>query len=309
MTRRVLVVQPPDPELEKSLPGAFRANASELAVDISETTAGLVERLRDGGFDAVICWAERPEELELVVRIRAASPDLPILLITKDTDEALQKRALQNGVTGFIPQSRTLSTFVSLIEQSVQLRASARETRAMSKQGREFSREVRQLARETRALSESALRRLERPFKAVPIPLLISNDPEQAFQMVKAFEKAEMFAPLPILRSSEEAIAYLSGAEPYQSRERYPLPTLVILDFHGAGMSGLEVLGWIRQNDRLRQLPVIMMSGTLDSKDLRGGYGLQANSYLIKPGNFDELVEMVRAINLYWSSLNISPET
>jgi CheY-like chemotaxis protein len=73
-------------------------------------------------------------------------------------------------------------------------------------------------------------------------------------------------------------------------------------------MSGLEVLGWIRQHDRLRHLPVIMLTANLNPEDIKGAYGLQANSYLIKPGNFDELVEMVKAINLYWSSLNIAPE-
>ncbi|RPH37709.1 MAG: response regulator, partial [Planctomycetota bacterium] len=70
-----------------------------------------------------------------------------------------------------------------------------------------------------------------------------------------------------------------------------------------------DLLGWIRQQDRLRHLPVIMLSAALDREDIRNAYGLQANSYLIKPGTFDELVEMVKAIKLYWSSLNISPET
>jgi len=308
MSRRVLVVRPPDPGLGKSLSEAFEAHAKSLVVEIAEVTSDLVERVRQSGCDAVVCWAERAEELELVVRIRASQPEVPILMVTPSYDETFQARAAQNGVTSFIPRGPTLPMFVGLVEQAVNPRASAAETKAMAKQGWELSREVRQLVRETRALSELSRKRLERPFRAVPIPLLVSNEPDQAFQMVKAFEKAEMFAPLPILHSSEEAIAYLSGRDPYQNRERYPLPSLVILDFHGQGMSGLEVLGWIRQHDRLKYLPAIMLSGTLDAEALKGAYGLQANSYLIKPGNFDELVEMVKAINLYWSSLNVSPD-
>jgi DNA-binding response OmpR family regulator len=282
VNRRVLIVQPPDAALGKSLPDAFHAHASDLAVEFADSASDLSDLVRGRGYDAVVCWAERAEELDLVVRIRASSPDLPILMVTPDQDAALQVKALASGACTLLRQGRALPAFVSLIEQAVSLRASARRTRE---------------------------KRLERPFRAVPVPLLVSNDPDQAFQMVKAFEKAEMFAPLPILRSSEEAIAYLSGSGAYANRERFPLPTLAILDFQGAGFSGLEVLGWIRQQERLRHLPVIMLSGTLNSDDLKGAYGLQANSYLIKPGNFDELVEMVKAINLYWSSLNVAPDT
>jgi len=308
LSRRVLIAQPPDLGFGKSLSEAFPIHAKTLAVEIADAISNLVDRVRESGCDAVVCWAERAEEMELVVRIRASRPDLPILMVTPDNDEGFQRRAIQNGVTSFIPRNRKLSLFVGLIEQAVNLRATAADTMARAKQGWELSQEVGEMARETRALSELARRRLERPFRAVPIPLLVSNDPDQAFQMVKAFEKAEMFAPLPILHSTEEAIAYLSGADPYHNRERYPLPSLVILDLHGPGMSGLEVLGWVRQHDRLKYLPIIMLSGTLNAEDLKGGYGLQANSYLIKPGNFDELVEMVKAINLYWASLNVSPD-
>jgi DNA-binding response OmpR family regulator len=304
----VLIVQPPDPALGKSLPSAFHTHASDLAVEFADAAADLADRVRDRGYDALVCWAERAEELDLVVRIRASSPDLPILMVASDQNDALQAKALESGATTVLRQGRALPAFVSLIEQAVTLRASARQTRAMAKQNWQLSKEVRQLTCETISLAEESRRRLDRPYRTMPLPLLVSNDADQALQMVKAFEKAEMFAPLPILRSSEESIAYLSGSGAYVDRERYPLPTLVILDFQGPGFSGLEVLGWIRQHDRLKHLPVIMLSGTLNSDALKGSYGLQANSYLIKPGNFDELVEMVKAINLYWSSLNVSPD-
>jgi DNA-binding response OmpR family regulator len=307
MNPRVLIVQPPGPGLGKSLPAAFQTHASELAVEFADAASNLAELVRERGFDAVVCWAERAEELDLVVRIRASSPDLPILTVTPDQDDELQAKAMESGATTVLLQGRALPAFVSLIEQAVNLRITARQTRAMARQNWNLSKEVRSLTQETKSISEETRRRLERPYRAVPIPLLVSNDAGQALQMLKAFEKAEMFAPLPTLRSSEEAIAYLSGGGAYANRERFPLPTLVILDFHGPGLSGLEVLGWIRQNDRLKHLPVIMLSGTLNAGDLKGAYGLQANSYLIKPGNFDELVEMVKAINLYWSSLNVAP--
>jgi DNA-binding response OmpR family regulator len=308
VSRRVLVVKPQDPRLGESLPDAFHRHAPGLAAELTDSATLALDRPDTGAYDAVVCWAERREELELLPRLRAARPQLPILVVSSENDEGFRSLAHEKGATALVPNARNLPTLVGLIEQAVELRLTARETLSMAAQGRTLSKEVRELARQTNLLSQETRRRLERPYRGMPIPLLVSNDPDQAFQMVKAFEKAEMFAPLPILRSTEEAIAYLSGTEPYRNRERYPLPTLIILDFHGSGMSGLEVLGWIRQHDRLKHLPVIMLTATINPEDIKVAYGLQANSYLIKPGNFEELVEMVRAINLYWSSLNVSPD-
>jgi CheY-like chemotaxis protein len=173
----------------------------------------------------------------------------------------------------------------------------------MAKEGRELSEDLRQLTRQTRVLAEVSRRRLGLPNRAGPLPLLICDDPDQAFQLVRAFSKADLFAPLPILRSVDEAISYLSGAPPFQDRARHPLPTLVLLDLHREGMSGLPVLSWIRQQPQFEHLPVIVLSDSLRPEDIKRAYGVQANSYLIKPDGFEELVEMVKAINLYWASL------
>src|SRR6185436_1842810 len=102
--------------------------------------------------------------------------------------------------------------------------------------------------------------------------------------------------------------AYLSGQPPYDKRTRYPVPSLILLDLHGEGTTGLAVLSWIRLQPRLAHLPVIMLSGTANAEDIKRAYGVQANSYLVKPANFEELVEMVKAINQYWSSININPD-
>lgn len=269
MNRRILVIAPPGRENPRSLSEAFRLHAPALAVDLAGTEEAPVE----GGYDAVVCWAEGPQGLDQVVRIRGTDPGTPILLVSPETGGTFRDLALAKGATSLLPDARSLPALVGLIEQAVQGRGSPR--------------------------------RLERPFRIAPLPLLISDDPEEACLLVQAFAKAEMFAPLPLLRTAEEAIAYLTGAAPYQIRERYPLPSLILLDLKSSGIAGLGLLGWIRQQIRFRHLPVIVLSAALNPEDIRGAYGLQANSYLIKPGNFDELVEMVKAIKQYWSSLNV----
>lgn len=306
MTRRILVVAPEGQASQ--LPEAFRRHAPELLTELTATADALIEKASKSGYDAVVCWADGLEQLDLVVRIRKSNPETPIVVISPETDAAFRTLALEKGASSLLPDARNLSTLVALIEQAVLLKLAAQETRSLAKQSRGLSREVRELTERTSSLSRETWRRLERPFRHVPLPLLVSDDPAESFQLVNALEKAELVSPLPVVHSTDEAIAYFTGLPPFEDRGRYPLPSLVLLDLQGSGSSGLDLLSWIRQQQRFRHLPVIVLSGALNQLDLKGTYGLQANSYLIKPGNFDELVEMVKAIKQYWSSLNIQPE-
>lgn len=306
MPRRILVVAPKGQESE--LPEAFQRHAPELRAELTAAADDLVEKASKSGYDAVVCWADGAEQLDLVVRIRKSNPETPIVVVSPDTNAAFRTLALEKGASSLLPDARNLSTLVSLIEQAVLLKLAAQETRSLAKQNRGLSREVRELTERTSSLSRETWRRLERPFRQVPLPLLVSDDPGEAFQLVKALEKAEMAAPLPIVHSTAEAIAYFTGIPPFENRDRYPLPTLILLDLQTSGSAGLDLLSWIRQQHRFKHLPVIVLSGAMNQGDLKGTYGLEANSYLIKPGNFDELVEMVKAIKQYWSSLNIQPE-
>jgi CheY-like chemotaxis protein len=310
MSRQLLILTHPDHALSIPLHEAFRKFAPSLQADQADpaTPAGL-EKLAANGYEAVVCWAERPDELDLLVRIRKTRPTLPIVLLSSavHTPE-FRTLALEKGATALLQATSNIPMLVGLIEQAVEMRLAARETRSLAAQGRILSREIRELADRTNTLSQESRRLMEQRGRSAVLPLLVSDDPDQAFHMVRAFEKAEIFAPLPILRSGDEAVDYFQGLTPFENRTKYPLPSLLLLDLHGGGMSGLSLLGWIRQQPRLQHLPVIMLSSSMNPEDIQRAYGVQANSYLIKPANFDELVEMVKAINLYWSSLNVHPD-
>jgi len=308
VTRRLLVLTHPNYALGIPLPQAIENLAPTMKAEEADPTPLTIEKLAKSGYDAVVCWADREEELEIVVRIRKHKPKIPIMLVTTDNQLAFRAAAFEKGATSLLPATRNVASLVNLLEQAVELRLAANESRTIASQGRELTRELRELTKQTLALGKESRRRLEQSQRPAPLPLLICDDPEQAFGMVRAFEKAEMFSPLPILRSSDEAIAYFEGRPPYDNRTRYPIPTLALLDLHLNGMTGLELLSWIRLRDELKNLPIIMLSASVNAEDIKRAYGVQANSYLIKPGNFDELVEMVKAIGLYWSSMNINPE-
>lgn len=136
------------------------------------------------------------------------------------------------------------------------------------------------------------------------VPLLVGNDPNWAHLMVRAFERADVFAPLPFLRSTEEAIAFLSEAGRFKNRARLPSPSLVLLDAELPGESGWEVLKWIRSGPMVYRLPVVMMSHSSDPRQVRRAYDLGANSYLLKPTAFDELVDLVTGLKHYWGATN-----
>ena len=106
--------------------------------------------------------------------------------------------------------------------------------------------------------------------------------------MVRAFEKADVFAPLPLLKTGEEAIAYLSAAAPFENRGRFPLPSLLILDCGLPRKSGLEVLEWIRTQPQLARLPVVMLSSSSDPPQINRAYELGVKSYLLKPTSFSD---------------------
>jgi len=281
-----LVIVPPHPDAAPALSAAFRRTAPLLDTDFSSAGDAPLGALQEGRYDAVVCWANRPEDLAVVARIRRTSSTTRLLLVSSSAaNDGFRTLALEIGASSILPDSNSLVKLVGQIERAVES--------------------------DTPGTPDETTRRrqTDRSVRLSPLPLLVSDDSGEAAKLGQAFARAGMFAPLPILRSSEEAVAYLSGSAPFLNRERHPLPSLILLDFHGPRGAGLDLLGWIRQQGRLRHLPVIVLSAALDLEDIKGAYGLQANSYLIKPGNFEELVEMVKAIRLYWSSLNISPET
>jgi CheY-like chemotaxis protein len=138
--------------------------------------------------------------------------------------------------------------------------------------------------------------------------LLVEDDPNDVFLTQRAFQKAGVANPLQVVNDGEEAVARLSQMGRYGDREKYPLPVLVLMDLKLPRKSGLEVLEWLRGQPGLRRLPVVILSSSKESGDVSRAYELGANSYLVKPVDFDSLLGMVKSLSLYWLILNKAPE-
>lgn len=139
--------------------------------------------------------------------------------------------------------------------------------------------------------------------------LLAEDNSTDALMVQRAFKKAHLMNPVQVVDDGDKAVAYLSGQGPYADRDKYPLPVLLLLDLKLPRRSGLEVLEWLRGQEGLKRLPVVVLTSSKESADVNRAYDLGANSYLVKPVDFDPLLEMVKTLGLYWVVMNEKPET
>jgi len=139
------------------------------------------------------------------------------------------------------------------------------------------------------------------------IILLVEDDPNDVLLIQRAFQKAGLHNSLKVVRNGDQAIEYLSGENSYVDRERFPLPFLVLLDLKMPGTDGLEVLTWARNSACLKRLLVVVLTSSNLQADVDKAYELGANSYLVKPVEFDDMVNLIQRFEIYWSEINRTP--
>jgi CheY-like chemotaxis protein len=132
--------------------------------------------------------------------------------------------------------------------------------------------------------------------------LHVDDDPNDTTLLQVACAKADVNFELHNIGDAEQVFEYLSGTGKYADRT---LPGLVLLDLKMPRATGLEVLKWIRNHSMLKQLPVIVLSGSELQEDIHQAYAGGANSYLVKPPSFDSLVNLVKDIG---AQLPVAPK-
>jgi len=139
--------------------------------------------------------------------------------------------------------------------------------------------------------------------------LLVEDREDDIFLIRKSFAKASLNNPLHVVRTGEEAVAYLNGEKQYSMRAEYPLPILVLLDLKLPGMDGFEVLKWIRAQPGLRGMPVVVLTCSTEIRDVNRAYQLGANSFFVKEMDFENTVELADLLRRYWVHKSLKPET
>ena len=130
--------------------------------------------------------------------------------------------------------------------------------------------------------------------------LIAEDNRDDALLIQRALRRANLINPLQVVANGEQVIQYLKGDGQYADRSSYPLPELVLLDLQMPRVSGLEALKWIREQPEFELLPVVILTSSDQAPDARRAFELGANSYLIKPGNFEELAQMAQRLGASW---------
>lgn len=139
-------------------------------------------------------------------------------------------------------------------------------------------------------------------------PILLAEDnPDDQQLALRAFKKSNLSNEIIIAKDGVEAIEYLFGTGPYAGSELPPLPAVALLDIKMPRMDGLEVLAAIRENERTRFLPVVILTSSKEEQDIVRGYSLGVNSYVRKPVDFNEFLKAIQHMGLYWLILNEAP--
>jgi CheY-like chemotaxis protein len=139
----------------------------------------------------------------------------------------------------------------------------------------------------------------------MPYILLAENDDNDAFGMELAFARAGILERVYRVRDGKQAIDYLDGARRYEDRTKYPLPSVLLLDWKLPGASGADVLQWVRAHAVLKYLAVVVISNSSLQGDREIALDLGANSFVQKPGTFVEFEEMLSSLARFWR-FNIS---
>jgi CheY-like chemotaxis protein len=137
--------------------------------------------------------------------------------------------------------------------------------------------------------------------------LLVEDNPDDEALTLRALRKANVRNEVVVAHDGVEALEYLLGRNAPSRPGVALLPQVVLLDLKLPRVDGLEVLRRLRENERTRFLPVVILTSSNEEEDRIAGYKLGANSYVRKPVEFAQFAEAVRQLGLYWLVLNQPP--
>ncbi len=137
--------------------------------------------------------------------------------------------------------------------------------------------------------------------------LLVEDNLMDVELTLDAFAQVGLKNTVTIARTGEEALNYICGKGKFADRKNFPTPDLVLLDLKLPGISGHEVLAELKNDERTKRIPVVVLTSSHEEGDRAVCYDNGVNSYLVKPIVFGEFVKVVRAIGDYWLTLNVGP--
>lgn len=137
--------------------------------------------------------------------------------------------------------------------------------------------------------------------------LIAEDDPNDQLLTQEAIEECQAFADIDFVADGQELLQFLRREGAHAARAGFPLPGIILLDLNMPRMDGREALKVLKSDPMFKRIPVIIMTNSKADEDISYAYDLGASSYVLKPGGFDELVEVMRGICQYWFRTVVLP--
>lgn len=138
--------------------------------------------------------------------------------------------------------------------------------------------------------------------------LLVEDSTTDAELTIRELKKHNMANNLVHVKDGEEALEFIFGTGRYAARkDALLMPKMVLLDLHMPKLNGIEVLREIKSHEQTQSIPVVILTSSKEHPDVKKCYELGANSYIVKPVNFEGFAEAIRNLGYYWLLLNQPP--
>ena len=137
--------------------------------------------------------------------------------------------------------------------------------------------------------------------------LIVEDNPNDAELMIRALRRGNIANPLHVVEDGAEALDFIFARGRYEARSGIQPPRVVLLDIKLPKVSGLEVLKAIKENEKTKNIPVVMVTSSREDPDVQAAYLLGANSYIVKPVDNAAFVNVMNQIGLYWLLVNQPP--
>ncbi len=144
--------------------------------------------------------------------------------------------------------------------------------------------------------------------QAKPIDVLLVEDNEDDIELTTiAFNEAKIKNRLFVVKNGQEALDYLQRKDPYRDKEKFPTPKLLLVDINMPKMGGFELLEHMKKDDKLKILPVVMLTSSKNEEDIVKSYKGGAAAYLPKPISHEDFVKVINGFNLFWQLVELPP--